>query len=150
MSGDWKTKLSRILRGGSRPEELGPHDSRAHVKQFIDDTVIPALKTLAAELDRQGCRTRIERTRYQAVLTVFRDGKEAFSYAVRGRVFHRMTFAFPMYGSKDGEPRMTQLEIRDPDGTHELDLDEIGQQSIIDDFVESYAKWVGWRREGED
>lgn len=150
MSDDWKSKLAKVLRGSKRPARKPPAEARAHVKQFIDDTVLPAFKTLAAELDASGCKTRIERTKHQAVLTVMRDGQEAFTYAVRGRVFHKMTFAFPMYGAGDDEPRMAQLEINDPDGTHEIDLDEISQQYIIDDFIEGYAKWVGWRREAED
>lgn len=147
MSADWKSKLSRILGSDPRPRKATPEEARAHVKRFIDETVIPAFRILAAELEAQGRKTRIERTKHQAVITVLRDGKEEFTYAVRGRVFHKMTFAYPMVGAADEEPRMAQLEISNPEGTHDVDLGEISQQSIIDDFIEDYAKWVGWGRE---
>lgn len=149
MPADWKSKLSSILGSDPRPRKATPEEARAHVKRFIDDTVIPAFKALAAELESQGRKARIERTKHQAVITILRDGKEEFTYAVRGRVFHKMTFAFPMLGAADEEPRMGQLEISNPEGTHELDLDELSQQSIIDDFIEDYAKWVGWSRESK-
>lgn len=151
MSGkDWRSKLGSIVTtGGERPKRPGPTEARAHVERFIDTTVLSAFRTLSKELQGRGRKTRIERTKHQAVLTVLRDGKEEFSYAVRGRVFHKMTFAWPVLDQTRRDPRMARIEMSDPDGTDERDLEDVTEQDIIDDFIEDYAKWVGWKHESE-
>ncbi|MCC5829350.1 MAG: BCCT family transporter [Phycisphaeraceae bacterium] len=153
----WRERLRRIVtegdfspvEGTSGTATVPPapakradvQDIRKTITAFIDETVVPAFREIEKELTKHKRTARIEKRPYQVSITVFKDGEEEFSYAVRGRAFHKLSFAFPEFGPDD-EPRILKAEVVVPSGTQGgYQLTEFTRQGIIDDFLNEYAQW---------
>lgn len=143
---DWRSRMKEML-GRARPggeRGLSVQEARRTVSEFIDSTVLPAFEELKQELEQHGREVVIDRGPHEAGLTVFNQGKEEFSFAVRGRVYHRLSFAFPEVGS-DKEPRVTRAEVVLSGGRmHGHQVQRYSKEAIIQEFLDEYAKWMGW------
>ncbi|MEX0885022.1 MAG: BCCT family transporter [Phycisphaeraceae bacterium] len=141
---DWREHLGAIAEapGGvaTRPQ-LDMPDTREHIRQFIANTVIPAFQEIERELEKHGRDVRIEKRADQAALTVYHQGEEEFSYAVRGRAYHKLAFAFPHMGLDD-KARIVRGEVVLPSGhPHGYELQHFTREGIIRDFLDEYARW---------
>jgi choline/glycine/proline betaine transport protein len=145
--GDWRQHLGLLVgrRGGAAaPSPSGAAAARREITSFIADVVAPAMRELAAELQRYGRTGELDVRRHGATLTVLRDGVEEFSYNVRGRVYHPFVFAFPEMEAKD-EPWEPHAEVILRGGLHKsLDPRRCDREQLIRDFLGEYAKWLGW------
>lgn len=143
----WRSRLRSILQQSSETAGRRPNVDvdriRSQVNQFLDEIVIPAFKEIREELVQHNREVSIDKQPYQAVLTVRKDGKEEFSYAVRGRAYHKLSFAFPQFDDRD-EPRLLRAEVLLPSGPRpEHKTNEFTKDGIIQDFLAEYAKWRG-------
>lgn len=143
---DWREELKEVMQ--SQPARVPDSNreqidvAREELEQFIVSTVVPAFQDLEKELANYGRTVEIDPRKYQASIQVFKDGKEEFSYGIRGHVYHTMSFAFPEFGGKD-EPRITRAEVVPKrGGKREYDLDEFTRDGIIHDFLEEYSNWA--------
>lgn len=143
---DWRARLQQAFEHSSRGEKRNANleESRRQVAAFVANTVVPAFEELREELRRHGRDAVIERDDRHAAITVLRDDEEEFSYAVRGRVFHRMRFAFPMHGGGDEEPVVIRAEVAVKAGKREREVAKLTREAIIEDFLHEYVKWMGW------
>lgn len=141
---DWRERLGIIAGRKKKTEAPTLDDARRRLRWFIETTVMPAFEALEVELRRHGREVVIDRRPYQVSLSVHRDGREEFSYAVRGRAFHKMSFAFPELGEGDDAPRILRGEIVRAGGSDDYDVQDFTTEGIIRDFVEAYDKWMGW------
>lgn len=143
---DWREELKKVME--SQPARVPDSHrqkidaARAELEQFILDTVIPAYEDLRKELEAYGRKIEIDQRKYQASIHVFKEGKEEFSYGIRGHVYHTMSFAFPEFGGKD-QPRITRAEVVPKrGGKREYGLTEFTHDGIIHDFLEEYSNWA--------
>jgi len=142
---DWKTRLRQIVGAqklAKDDEQL--HEARQQIQQFIDQTVRPAFENIKAELEKQGRNIEIHEHEASAWLIVRRAGAEEFRYAVRGRALRRAAVAFPELDDPN-TPRILRAEVVLRSGvTGDYELEEFTQHGIIEDFLNEYAKWMGW------
>lgn len=143
---DWREELKKILE--TRPSRASLKDqeqleeTRRRIEAFVEDVVMPAFEDLRAELEKLGREASIDRRRFQASLHVFNEGREEFSYAIRGNAYHKMSFAFPHFGTS-GESRMSRAEIVLGKGKRrEFDVLAFTREGIIKDFLKEYANWM--------
>ncbi|TVQ51864.1 MAG: BCCT family transporter [Phycisphaerales bacterium] len=146
-SASWRDRLRAILKQsesrGVASTQTDLERIRDQVNTLLDDTVIPAFKQIREELKSHGREVKIEKHPYQAVLTVLKGGKEEFSYAVRGRAYHKLSFAFPQFDDRD-ESRILRAEVVLPSGPRpDYKAQQFSQEGIIQDFLSEYAKWRG-------
>jgi choline/glycine/proline betaine transport protein len=142
----WQEQLQAIV--GRQPvtqeEEQAVAAARQSMRQFVDETVMPAFRSLRRELQKVGREAAIETHRYHAVLIVARDGKQEFRYAVRTRAYRPAHVAFPELEGED-TPRILRAEIVTGGGAHrDYPLEQFSRDGIIHDFLHEYAKWMGW------
>ena len=149
MAQDWQNRLKNLLAKRQDPPERERDreghldESRREIARFFEETVLPAFYTLKAELKEYGREVEIEKSAREASLTVYKDGVEEFSYAIRGHAYHNMTFAFPEIGDPSEAPRVYRAEVDLADTeTEAFDFDEFTQENIIQDFLDNYAKWL--------
>lgn len=143
---NWKDELKKVIE--SRPanvpesEREWVDESRKELSAFVSNTVMPAFDALKTELESYGREVTIDERTYQAAIHVFKDGKEEFSYGIRGNIYHKMSFAFPEI-DRDDEPRITRAEIVPRRGKRrEYKLEKFTHDGIIKDFLKEYANWA--------
>ncbi|WP_454016191.1 BCCT family transporter [Azospirillum sp. Marseille-Q6669] len=145
--GDWRQQLAAVIgRKAAIAAAVPPGaaGARREVARFIADTVEPAFRDIAAELERLGRRAVIEVGPFNAGLAVLRDGEEEFSYDIRARAYHPLTFAFPDLKAADEQWQM-RVEVILRGGLHkQLSPALAGREAIVRDFVQEYGKWRGW------
>ncbi|WP_255542702.1 hypothetical protein [Azospirillum sp. INR13] len=144
--GDWRQGLSAMLgrRSGQSAVPPGAGAARRNVARFIADDVVPALRDIAEELERNGRVVEIDTSSFTAGIAVLRDGQEEFSYAIRARAYHPMSFAFSGI-EKDDEPWQTRAEVILRGGLHkQLPQERMNRSAIRHDFIREYGKWMGW------
>jgi len=145
--GDWRKRLKAVLTDDEpvyhRPAS-GRDEAETELRRFMDETVLPAFRQLEAELEEAGREVVIEQDTTLASLTVYRAEEEEFSYAVRGHVDEQFAFAWPEFDTHR-RPREPRAEVMLRSGQHmDRPAASLTQQKIVDDFVEAYAKWMGW------
>lgn len=143
---DWRARLQHAFEQSGRGEKRDGtlEESRRQVAAFIADTVVPAFEELREELNRHGRQAIIESDERHAAITVLRDHEEEFSYAVRGRVFHRTRFAFPVQAGDPTGPVVVRAEVAVRAGKREREVAKLTRAAIIEDFLNEYVKWMGW------
>ncbi|MHA7064772.1 BCCT family transporter [Azospirillum argentinense] len=145
--GDWRQQLAAVIgRKGAIAAAAPPGAAvaRREVARFIADTVEPAFRDIATELERLGRRAVIEVGPFNAGLAVLRDGEEEFSYDIRARAYHPLTFVFTDLKEADERWQM-RVEVILRGGLHKQLLPALaGREAIVRDFVQEYGKWRGW------
>lgn len=146
---DWKTRLKDAI---NKPSPQQPtkaiEPSRRRIETFFDEIAIPAFTEIRDELAKYGRRVDINRSPHLITLVVWKDGREEFSYAIKGHAYHKMSFAFPEFpefGSID-EPAIYKADILVDRNVREStrDITELSKEDIIEDFIADYEKWKSW------
>ncbi|PWC78528.1 BCCT family transporter [Azospirillum sp. TSH64] len=144
---DWRQRLGAMVGRRTAVQVAIPPGggaARREVARFIAETAQPALRDVAVELERLGRRVEIETSAFSAGLTVLRDGQEEFSYTIRARAYHPLTFAFPAR-EDDADPWQRRVEVILRGGLHkQLPADRTSREAITRDVVQEYGKWLGW------
>lgn len=144
---DWRQRLGAMVGRRTAVQVAIPPGggaARREVARFIAETVQPALRDVAVELERLGRRVEIESSAFSAGLTVLRDGQEEFSYTIRARAYHPLTLALPAL-EDDIDPWQRRVEVILRGGLHkQLPPDRTSREAITQDVVHEYGKWLGW------
>jgi choline/glycine/proline betaine transport protein len=146
LEGNWRGRLGKLLDkvGQYRRQEASLDHGHQTVSQFIRETVVPAFEELRGELKQYGRKVTIENDEREASLTVWRGEQEEFVYAIQGHVYHKARFAYPEQ-PPDQEPIIEKAEVVLRSGRQrEYEIRHWTKQGIIDDFIRSYARWMGW------
>lgn len=138
----WKDQLNRVL-GRRRPERW----SREQVREFLRETVAPALSDVADELARHGRRGEIEEEPDRVAVRVFDGDDEEFYYAVKVRTFRRATFAFPelTFEDEDRDSYFRAMVYTD-EGPQNYGILGYGRDQVIANFMHEYDKQLRWQR----
>lgn len=144
---EWRSRIRQIVQGRERPPSGTDNvqEASSRITEFINNVVIPAFEDLKEEIDQLDGRTaEIRKTESLASITVFKDGAEEFSFAVRGRAYHKMTAGFPQI-TRDDLPMDCKAEIVLYSGNQgEYPIDGFTHENIIESFVREYEKWGPW------
>ena len=144
---DWRDRL-RAIAAEQQPfyqqRADDSEDGRAHLRRFIRDTVVPAFEQIKHELEQTDRTVTIDYNDELAQLVVWYGDIEEFTYAVRGHQRERMVFAFPEFTTHH-DPQYTRAETVLRSGKRaEHDVKDFTEDSIVRDFTDAYAKWMGW------
>lgn len=146
---NWQEKLKSLIEEGSqsagqhKEAQLRVEERREEIKQFIQDTVLPAFNDIKAELEKYERQVEITPGKYKARLVVYHNDAEEFSYVIRGDASHHMSFAWPVIRPGDDSNEVARAEIQRPGGLKRaFRLAEFTREGIIDDFLEGYKNWV--------
>ena len=145
--GPWQDRLSGVLKavGERRRVESSVERAEASVASFIEATVLPAFKDLGEQLEKHGREVRIDHDQREAALIVLYGGEEEFAYAISGHVYRRSHAAFPKIPVPGEDDLREKAEVVLRTGRRkEYEISQWTRQGIIDDFLESYVKWMGW------
>jgi choline/glycine/proline betaine transport protein len=146
---NWRKELKRVIEEEANSPPAKSHatveKARKEISRFISRTALPALEALKEELEQYERRCEIERRDYQVSLTVFHADHEEFSYVVRGRAYHQMFFAFPEFGDPGKDSHIGRAEVMLNKDRMKDEVSEITRETIITDFIQEYASWLGQR-----
>lgn len=144
---DWRSALRDLVsqkKPAQPPQQEAVEDTRKEVADLIENVVLPAFQELKAELENLDRTVEIDRRQYQASLTVHYHGREEFSYAIRGHVYHKMSFAFPEI-VEGKTKRISKAEVVLRGGPRSgYEVHKFTKEGIIRDFLKEYKKWMGW------
>jgi len=144
---DWRERLRQIT---AEPEPSyqqtvkGLEEARRVLRAFIQDTVVPAFRDIAVELESQGRAVTISPEQDRAQIAVFLDGKEEFRYGIEGHAREDVAFAWPKFDTKRRPVRPVADVVLRSGKRSEHDARSLSRQQIIEDFIKAYAKWMGW------
>lgn len=140
----WRQRLTELLterpQGAAEPD-LSPAE---YIAGFLQNTVIPAFTEIRHELKSHGQDGLIERRHNQASLTVIRNDRQEFTYAVRGHAYRSMQAAFPELPHNNDKRHYTVSIIVNGEERRQRPMLRINRQDITDNFIEEYTQWVGW------
>ena len=146
---NWREKLKNMVENAPGKQssqaraQQRVEERRAEIRQFIDDTVLPAFNEIKTELEKYDREVEVTPGKYKARLVVFRNEAEEFSYVIRGDASHHMSFAWPVIRPGDDENEVARAEVQRPGGLKRaFNLAEFTHDGIIEDFLESYKNWV--------
>jgi choline/glycine/proline betaine transport protein len=140
----WAARLRAAAERKGRPRRAAaagaPPGSAAGL---IEGVALPAFAEIAEELRAAGREARIERGPALAALTVLREGREEFYYAVRLRAFQRMAFAFPEPPRGAGALELRAEIVLRSGPRAEFDAARLTREGLIRNFLDEYASWTG-------
>jgi hypothetical protein len=140
----WREQLKQLLEHRSGPPPKSNLDEgRRRVAKFISKTVVPTFKELREELQSYGRRAVIDRGDYYATIRVFTGEREEFSYAIRGRIYHKLSFAMPRSGKDEGHPVLRAEILLKDVRKDSAKVKEMTRETILRDFLNEYAEWLG-------
>ncbi len=147
---DWRQRLREIVRTRREAPDAEADDasdagSMSPIAAFLETIVRPALRDVEAELAQYERRTRIDDGEDWISISVLdADGEPEFVFAVQGRPFYRMTFAFPELPD-EAEADSYTADILVNGERHEREaLASFTKADVIEAFLDAYAQWADW------
>src|SRR6056297_2735022 len=130
----WRETLRRMLQAQPSGRKDGP--GKPEVAQFLRDTVVPALESVAEELSRHGREAEVETGPEQVSISVYEGDEEEFFYAVKARTFRKPTFAFPemTFTEDDGDADHRAI-VYTRQGSREYGIMGYDQGQVIANFM---------------
>ncbi|WP_374764296.1 BCCT family transporter [Yunchengibacter salinarum] len=128
----WRHRLRSILA----------HPKRADVLTFMNETVEPALKQVAEEIQQHGWTTRVNLSEKEVELVVEHGGEVDFRYAILLRACLSPDFAFPeMDPDMDDAPsRYYRAEVHLLTGGQQYNIYGYTKEEVITDVLTQYNK----------
>ncbi|WP_133667651.1 BCCT family transporter [Paraburkholderia sp. BL10I2N1] len=130
----WRRRLAHMVRETTEPE----------VRQFLQDTVLPAFRDVSAELRQTGIETAIlqDESDGSLKLTVPHDGLRDFVYAVRP-----MRKTLPPFLVRNAAEPDAQAHIYEPmtffeDGREGYDIEYLRHEEVIADILRQYERYL--------
>lgn len=144
----WKERLGRMFR--HQDERLRrPRPQKDDVLRFLEETVTPALRDIAAELDRHGREAEVDVGPGEVSITVYDGDREEFYYAVKARTFRKATFAFPempLGDEEDDEERYHRAVVSTLQGPQNYGIMGYGKEQVIASFMHEYDRQLRWQK----
>jgi len=132
---DWRQRLGHLVR----------HHDRRSARQFIEDTVVPALASVREELDGHGLTASVEQDDEGVRLEIKEADGERFAYGVRLRSYRMVTFAWVETPDADVRHRHWYAEAWCNLTAEEYDVLGLSRAQIIDDLLGHYSRWLNAR-----
>ena len=129
----WEQRLKIILS----------YPTRAQAQKFLDDVGVPALKEVAAEIDKTyDLETTIEGAQGEISLTVWHGMEQEFQYAIKLRGYHRPSFAVSDFGGKQTEStrQYFRAEVHLLEGGQNYDVYGYTKEQVLGDVLSQYER----------
>ncbi|OED46649.1 choline transporter [Endozoicomonas sp. (ex Bugula neritina AB1)] len=113
---------------------------RANVNRFIRDVVLPAMKSVAEELEKQGVESTLETDEQNSMhsLKVFHGEEHDFIYQVHARAYLQPSFM--MDEEDDEERKYFRAEVFLHEGGQDYDIMGWNRDQVIGDIIDQYEK----------
>lgn len=142
----WKDQLRRVV-GQHREREHPSRAQKEDVRRFLQETVAPALASVADELAGHGREAELETAADQVSITVYDDDGEEFYYAVKARTFRKPTFAFPEMTFTDDEKDVYhRAMVYTREGSRDYGIMGYGTEQVIANFMHEYDRQLRWQK----
>lgn len=141
----WKDQLRRMLVHHREQTEPRRQD-REDVRRFLQESVTPALRSVAEELPRRGREAELEIEPDQVSITIYHEDEEEFYYAIKARTFRKATFAFPEMTFKDDDRDVYHRAIvYTREGSREYGIMGYEEERVIANFMHEYDRRLRWQ-----
>ncbi|MCH9690697.1 MAG: choline BCCT transporter BetT [Gammaproteobacteria bacterium] len=126
----WQHRLSNLIR----------FPRRNHVQKFNAEIVIPAMKSVAAELKKQNveCTVDLDTKKSLPELTIFHGDEIDFTYQVFPRAYLQPSFMTD--NKEDEEQKYFRAEVFLREGGQNYDIMGWSKDQVISDIVNQYEK----------
>jgi len=144
---EWRGRLKELMDKVAqfRRSEPSVEEADVSVDTFFEDIVLPTFGELKEALEQYERDVWVQKVGRRATLLVFRGGQEEFAYAVQAHVYHRPTFMYPEQAQASEAQLSTRAEVVLRSGTRsETEIHNWTKDSLLEDFIQSYARWMGW------
>lgn len=142
----WKDQLGRML-GHHREPAGSRRPGREEVRRFLQETVAPALNSVAGELARHGREAEVETGPDQVSITVYDGEEEEFYYAVKARSFRHATFAFSEMTFKDDDKDVHhRAMVYTREGSQDYGIMGYEKEQVIANFMHEYDRQLRWQK----
>jgi choline/glycine/proline betaine transport protein len=119
------------------------------ITAFLADNVHPALDAIAEQMRQGSLAPQIEQTADRLDLTIPHGDQGTFRYTVRARPFRAPSFAFAETSkTQDTEPQHFRAIAHTSDSDQPHDVTGFGQDQLINDVLNRYARFRHARRMG--
>ncbi len=128
----WRHRLHSILH----------HPPRDKVVTFMQQTVRPAMDTVAEEIKERGLTAQVDQDENHVALTVYHGEEREFVYAVRLKGYYLPSFAFPELprSGQEEKRRYYRAEVELLEGGQHYDVMDFTQEQVIADVLSQYEK----------
>lgn len=144
---EWRRRLREIVQKRREDEEVEETSdaTRKPIQAFLETVVRPAFDEVVAEMARQERHTRVDDGEDWISITVLGEDDEAeFVFAIQGRPFYRMTFAFPELPD-DREADSYTADVLINGERHEREaMASFTKADVIEKFLDAYGQWADW------
>lgn len=143
---DWKQQLNNLFSEEYRKKlkKKLATGGEFRVKNFIQETVVPAFEEVAEELSNYGKDVDVEVGKKDASITVFDEEEEEFFYAVKVRVYKERKYVFPVIPLSDEEGQVYRAEVHLKEGPTDHDVTTYTKEQIIENFLYEYRRHIRW------
>ncbi len=117
------------------------------VADWIEQTVVPALREVGEAIGEHGATIEVEHRRGRAELKVHHGDDPDFLYAVERRRYDGPHFSFPEEGDHDREEFETEYaraEVALSEGGQQYDIYGYTRNAVIRDVVRQYERHLQW------
>ena len=128
----WEQRLKIILT----------YPTRAQTQKFLDEVGVPALKDVAAEVEKRDLETTVEGGPGEISLTVWHGTEQEFQYAIKLRGYSRPSFAMADFGGKQSEDvrKYYRAEVHLLDGGQGYDVYGYSKEALLGDVLSQYER----------
>jgi len=127
----WRRRLQNVLN----------YPARDRIEAFLQNTVHPALKEVAEEIDNQGLEAQVRLEPGEVSLSVSHGEERDFFYAVRARGYTPPPFAYPRRREQEGKgKRYYRAEVHLLEGSLDYDVMGYTREQIISDVIAQYER----------
>ncbi|MGY0219580.1 BCCT family transporter [Endozoicomonadaceae bacterium StTr2] len=125
----WQARLNNLVHFPRRKD----------VKKFLDEIVIPAMESVAGELEKQGVEStiKVDEKRGVPILTVLHGDEHDFRYKVSLRSFIQPSF---MVEEDEEERKYFRAEVFLQEGGQDYDIMGYTREQVIGDIIDQYEK----------
>ena len=147
---DWRRRLRKLIQERRQDDEgqepvTDPDATREPITAFLETVVRPAFDQIASEMAKYERNTRVDAGEDWLSLSVLdAEGEPEFVFAVQGRPFYQMTFAFPTLPEEQAPDSYT-ADILINGERHEREaLASFTKADVIEEFLDAYGQWADW------
>jgi len=145
--GSFPERLDALMQRVAQTRHSEPTVEKAEreINRFIRETVLAAFEEIREHLRQYGREAEIEHSDQDASLVVMYGGQEEFAYGIYGHVYQPPEFAFAHVQGRGRRPPVEKAEaVLRTGGSREYEIHEWTREGILNDFLDSYATWMGW------
>lgn len=139
--------VSRVGSGGNyhwqdRLQILVSSPRRQHVKEYLADTVKPAMQEVAMEFEKQDIKVRITQEEDRCYLDVSHGDETDFIYGVRARAYAAPTFTMNGIQNKEKPSKDShyRAEVFLREGGQNYNIVGYTKSQVIGDILDQYEK----------